>query len=95
MKNNNNNVNTTIKGIPVIDRTYFHSVYFREPGGVLFEIATDPPGFTLDQKVEDLGKKLMLPPWLEPVRERLEKVLPKLELSKSNKDIQKKENKQQ
>ena len=41
---------------PVIDRTYFHSVYFREPGGVLFEIATDPPGFTVDQKVEDLGK---------------------------------------
>jgi glyoxalase family protein len=63
---------------PVIDRTYFHSVYFREPGGVLFEIATDPPGFTIDQKVEDLGEKLMLPPWLEPMRERLEKVLPKI-----------------
>ena len=63
---------------PVIDRTYFHSVYFREPGGVLFEIATDPPGFTIDQKVEDLGEKLMLPQWLEPVRERLEKVLPKI-----------------
>jgi glyoxalase family protein len=63
---------------PVIDRTYFHSVYFREPGGVLFEIATDPPGFTIDQKVEDLGEKLMLPPWLEPVRERLENVLPKI-----------------
>ena len=65
---------------PVIDRTYFHSVYFREPGGVLFEIATDPPGFTIDQKVEDLGKRLMLPKWLEPMRERLEKVLPKIEL---------------
>jgi glyoxalase family protein len=63
---------------PVIDRTYFHSVYFREPGGVLFEIATDPPGFTIDQKVKDLGEKLMLPQWLEPVRERLEKVLPKI-----------------
>lgn len=71
---------------PVIDRTYFHSVYFREPGGVLFEIATDPPGFTLDQKVEDLGKKLMLPRWLEPVRGRLEKVLPKIELPKNIKD---------
>jgi glyoxalase family protein len=71
---------------PVIDRTYFHSVYFREPGGVLFEIATDPPGFTLDQKVEDLGKKLMLPSWLEPVRGRLEKVLPKIEIPKSIKD---------
>lgn len=71
---------------PVMDRTYFHSVYFREPGGVLFEIATDPPGFTVDQKVEELGKKLMLPNWLEPVRERLEKVLPKIELPQYNKD---------
>ncbi len=65
---------------PVLDRTYFHSVYFREPGGVLFEIATDPPGFTVDQTVEDLGKRLMLPKWLEDVRERLEKVLQKIEL---------------
>ena len=71
---------------PVMDRTYFHSVYFREPGGVLFEIATDPPGFTVDKKVQDLGKKLMLPRWLEPVRERLEKVLPKIELPQYNKD---------
>ena len=70
---------------PVIDRTYFHSVYFREPGEILFEIATDPPGFTIDQKIEDLGRKLMLPTWLEPLRENLEKVLPKIELSK-NKD---------
>ena len=71
---------------PVIDRTYFHSVYFREPGGVLFEIATDPPGFTVDQKVEDLGKRLMLPEWLEPIRGRLERVLPKIELPHNNKD---------
>ncbi|HEX2408209.1 MAG TPA: hypothetical protein VHJ38_13480, partial [Nitrososphaeraceae archaeon] len=70
---------------PVIDRTYFHSVYFREPGGILFEIATDPPGFTIDQKIEDLGRRLVLPKWLEPLRENLEKVLPKIELSK-NKD---------
>ena len=70
---------------PVIDRTYFHSVYFREPGGILFEIATDPPGFTIDQKIEDLGRRLVLPTWLEPLRENLEKVLPKIELSK-NKD---------
>ena len=70
---------------PVIDRTYFHSVYFREPGEILFEIATDPPGFTIDQKIEDLGRRLMLPTWLEPLRESLEKVLPKIELSK-NKD---------
>lgn len=70
---------------PVIDRTYFHSVYFREPGGILFEIATDPPGFTIDQKIEDLGRRLVLPTWLEPLRENLEKVLPKIELSQ-NKD---------
>ena len=70
---------------PIIDRTYFHSVYFREPGEILFEIATDPPGFTIDQKIEDLGRRLVLPTWLEPLRENLEKVLPKIELSK-NKD---------
>ena len=81
-----NTINIGLNPTPVIDRTYFHSVYFREPGGVLFEIATDPPGFTLDQKVEDLGETLMLPKWLEPVRERLEKVLPKIDLPKYNKD---------
>lgn len=81
-----NIINIGLNPTPVIDRTYFHSVYFREPGGVLFEIATDPPGFTLDQKVEDLGERLMLPKWLEPVRERLEKVLPKIDLPKYNKD---------
>jgi glyoxalase family protein len=65
---------------PVIDRTYFHSVYFREPGGILFEIATDPPGFTIDEKPEDLGKQLRLPEWLEPMRGRLEQVLPPLNI---------------
>jgi glyoxalase family protein len=70
---------------PVIDRTYFHSIYFREPGGILFEIATDPPGFTIDQKIEDLGSRLVLPTWLESLRKNLEKVLPNLKLSK-NKD---------
>jgi glyoxalase family protein len=59
---------------------YFHSVYFREPGGILFEIATDPPGFAIDQKPEDLGKSLMLPDWLESVRGQLEKVLPPIKL---------------
>ncbi|HEX7275399.1 MAG TPA: ring-cleaving dioxygenase [Nitrososphaeraceae archaeon] len=73
---------------PVLDRTYFHSVYFREPGGVLFEVATDPPGFTVDQKIQDLGKRLMLPRWLEPVREKLERVLPKIDLSENNKNSQ-------
>ncbi|MFB5599992.1 MAG: VOC family protein [Nitrososphaeraceae archaeon] len=75
-----NIIKTGLNPTPLLDRTYFHSVYFREPGGVLFEIATDPPGFTVDQKIQDLGKRLMLPKWLEPVRERLEKVLPKIEL---------------
>jgi len=61
---------------PVIDRIYFHSVYFREPGGVLFEIATEPPGFTLDEKLEELGTHLRLPPWLDSARSQIEKILP-------------------
>jgi catechol 2,3-dioxygenase-like lactoylglutathione lyase family enzyme len=64
----------------VIDRTYFHSIYFREPGGVLFEIATDPPGFGVDEPAEQLGSRLMLPPWLEPRRAQLEHELPPLRL---------------
>jgi glyoxalase family protein len=63
---------------PVLDRNYFRSIYFREPGGVLFEIATDPPGFAVDEEPEHLGESLKLPPWLEPQRDRLEKVLPPL-----------------
>jgi glyoxalase family protein len=66
---------------PIIDRTYFHSVYFREPGGILFEIATDPPGFAIDERPEDLGKQLKLPPWLEPVRGKLEQLLPPVKTS--------------
>lgn len=65
---------------PVMDRTYFHSIYFREPGGVLFEIATDPPGFTVDEAAEALGTQLRLPPWLEPHRAELERALPPLGL---------------
>ncbi len=65
---------------PVLDRKYFHSIYFREPGGILFEIATDPPGFTVDESVEQLGTRLELPPWLEPQRKELEQVLPALRL---------------
>jgi glyoxalase family protein len=56
---------------PVIDRKYFHSIYFREPGGVLFEIATDQPGFTVDEPVADLGSGLQLPPHAEASREEL------------------------
>src|SRR5579884_3048755 len=65
---------------PIIDRKYFHSIYFREPGGVLFEIATDPPGFAIDEPVEELGSHLMLPAWLEPHRVELEQALPRLRL---------------
>jgi glyoxalase family protein len=63
---------------PVLDRNYFHSIYFREPGGVLFEIATDPPGFTADEPLERLGSALKLPSWLEPARSRIEAALPPL-----------------
>ena len=63
---------------PIMDRRYFHSIYFSEPGGVLFEIATDPPGFATDESVAELGSGLKLPPWLEPSRAEIEAVLPPL-----------------
>lgn len=62
----------------VIDRFWFKSVYFLEPGGALFELATDGPGFTVDESVETLGEKLVLPPWLEPSRAQIEAALPAL-----------------
>lgn len=65
---------------PVRDRQYFRSIYFREPGGVLFEIATDLPGFTLDESVEELGTHLKLPPWLEAQREQISRRLPALRI---------------
>ena len=65
---------------PVMDRKYFHSIYYREPGNILFEIATDPPGFAVDESVEQLGSRLVLPPWLEPTRQELEGILPALRL---------------
>ena len=68
----------------VRDRQYFHSIYFHEPGGVLFEIATDPPGFAIDEPVDSLGTHLKLPPWLEPSRSELEKVLPQLQVPEEN-----------
>ncbi|NND70553.1 MAG: ring-cleaving dioxygenase [Rhodothermales bacterium] len=63
---------------PVKDRQYFHSIYFREPGGVLFEVATDAPGFAYDEPVEHLGSSLKLPSWLEGKRQQIEDVLPPL-----------------
>jgi glyoxalase family protein len=65
---------------PVIDRQYFHSVYFREPGGVLFEIATDGPGFTVDEPAAELGSHLQLPPMYQPTRAAIERSLPPLRL---------------
>ena len=63
---------------PKIDRDYFFSLYFREPGGVLFELATDNPGFTKDEPLNELGTHLKLPGQYEPAREKIEKVLPEL-----------------
>lgn len=63
---------------PKIDRDYFYSLYFREPGGVLFEIATDNPGFTRDEPLEQLGTALKLPKQYEPARTKIEAVLPQL-----------------
>ena len=63
---------------PPIDRRYFHSLYFREPGGVLFEIATDPPGFTVDEHLDELGFNLKLPEWLESRRFEIEALLPNI-----------------
>ena len=62
----------------VIDRFWFKSVYFKEPGGALFEIATDGPGFGIDEALESLGERLILPPWLEPHRAAIEQKLPPL-----------------
>ena len=62
-------------GVPnsgLVDRYYFHSLYFREPGGVLYELATEEPGFTVDGPVEELGRRIILPPRFEPQRERIE-----------------------
>jgi glyoxalase family protein len=64
---------------PVIDRFWFQSVYFKEPGGVLFELATEGPGFAVDEAPEHLGEQLVLPPWLEPERAAIEAALAALE----------------
>jgi glyoxalase family protein len=68
---------------PVIDRQYFHSIYFREPNGILFEIATDGPGFLIDEPADTLGETLRLPPIYEPKRDEIERVLPTIHLHHS------------
>ena len=60
---------------PVKDRNYFNAIYFREHGEILFEIATDPPGFAHDESQETMGEKLMLPSQYEPHREKIEKIV--------------------
>jgi len=64
-----------LRPTPVQDRTYFRSIYFRMPDGILIEIATDGPGFLVDEPPEALGRSLSLPPWLENERETLEREL--------------------
>ena len=68
---------------PVIDRQYFHSIYFREPNGILFEIATDGPGFLIDEQADALGETLKLPPIYESNRKEIERVLPAIHLHHS------------
>ncbi|MBP1157225.1 MULTISPECIES: ring-cleaving dioxygenase [unclassified Paenibacillus] len=65
---------------PIVDRQYFNAIYFREEGGILFEIATDPPGFALDEDADALGEKLMLPEWFEPQRAAIEQGLPPIQI---------------
>lgn len=72
--------NRGVQVTQIMDRQYFKSIYFREPGGVLFEIATDTPGFDIDEPLLELGKKLKLPPWLEPDREQIAASLTSFEL---------------
>ena len=62
----------------IIDRFYFHSIYFREPGGILYEIATDTPGFAVDEPLDQLGTSLKLPPWYEIHRAKIEQALPRI-----------------
>ncbi len=71
----------------VKDRNYFKSIYFREPNGVLFEIATDPPGFVADESLEHLGEDLKLPPWLESRRTLIEEQLPELRVPKMSERV--------
>lgn len=69
-------VDAGVRVTEILDRQYLKSIYFREPGGVLFEVATDTPGFTVDEPLLELGRSLKLPPWLEPDREQIARSLP-------------------
>jgi glyoxalase family protein len=75
---------TRLRPTPQIDRFWFRSVYFKEPGGALFELATDGPGFDRDEDKKHLGERLILPPWLESQRDTIEAALPTLELPRTD-----------
>lgn len=72
---------------PVMERDYFRSIYFREPGGVLFELATDVPGFAIDEPAESLGEELRVPEWLEPQRAQMLRRLPEVTLHKAGEEV--------
>lgn len=72
---------------PIMDRDYFRSIYFREPGGVLFELATDIPGFAIDEPVESLGEELRIPAWLEPKLAQMTRLLPDVVLHKAATEV--------
>ncbi|MET0234122.1 MAG: ring-cleaving dioxygenase [Kibdelosporangium sp.] len=77
-------VNDGVRVTSILDRQYFHSIYFREPGGTLLEVATDDIGFTIDEPLLELGRELKLPPWLEPSRADIKAGLAKLDLPDEN-----------
>jgi glyoxalase family protein len=77
-------IDQDVRTTPVQDRQYFRSIYFREPGGVLFEVATDGPGFTTDESPAELGTGLRLPAWLEPDRAAIEQALPPITLPEAS-----------
>lgn len=76
-------LSTGLQPTGVLDRQYFRSIYFREPGGILFEIATTPPGFTTDETLDQLGTALKLPSWEEPHRSMIEQALTPISLEKA------------
>ncbi|MDF2718180.1 MAG: ring-cleaving dioxygenase mhqO [Paenibacillus sp.] len=73
---------------PVVDRQYFNAIYFREEGGILFEIASDTPGFAVDEPLKALGEKLMLPEWLEANRSQVEQGLPSIAVNRLEADME-------
>ena len=80
-------INKHLHSSPVMERDYFRSIYFREPGGVLFELATDTPGFATDEPIESLGEQLRVPQWLEPQRALIEERLIPVVLHKAQKEV--------